>query len=213
MKKNLKILFRALKKTLKPRHIFLLIILLAGNTLAWFIYSKQVNGSVDVHVRSWKVLLKSGDTEINYVDVTVDNIYPGMDDFEDNFTIENRGEMNGSISYVLLSARILDDTYTSVEGRAELGEDPQADDMTSEELQEFLQDYPFHISFNVSNSELDAEIGESTFTTSVDWPYESGDDALDTQWGTNAYNYIHDNPSSPCIVLSLKIYITQASGS
>lgn len=209
MKKNLKILFRALKKTLKLKHLFLLIILLIGNTLAWFIYSKQVNGSVDVHVRSWKVLLKSGDAEINYVDVAIDNIYPGMDDFVDEFTIENKGEMDGSISYVLLGARILEDEYYSIEGKNELDIPVEENDMTSLELQEFLQNYPFHISFDVSSEDIGAQTGIASFTTSVDWPYESGDDVLDTEWGVAAYEYMHENPTEPCIKLSLKIYITQ----
>ena len=41
------------------------------------------------------------------------------------------------------------------------------------------------------------------------WPFESGDDELDTNWGKLAYDYKKNYPDNPSIELKVKIYITQ----
>ena len=58
-KSTLKILWKVLTKKIKLRHLVLLVIMLSSNTFAWFIYAQKVSGTVDVHVRSWKILFES----------------------------------------------------------------------------------------------------------------------------------------------------------
>ena len=82
--------------------------------------------------------------------------------------------------------------------------------ITSDELIEKLKnDYPFKFDFAISNSIIDAEIGESLYTVDAKWPFESGDDELDTKWGKLAYDYKKNYPDKPSIELKVKIYISQ----
>ena len=74
-----------------------------------------------------------------------------------------------------------------------------------------LNDYPFEIAFTLSTTSIQAETGVASFTTTITWPYESGDDVLDTYWGSRAYDYMQTHPNGPCIQIRIKIYITQAN--
>ena len=54
-----------MKKRVKvsPHRIVFLIILLAGNTFAWFIYSTKVDSNISVHVKAWDVVFQAGDDD------------------------------------------------------------------------------------------------------------------------------------------------------
>lgn len=214
-KKKLKIILKNLKKVVKPYQIIFIIVLLVGNTYAWFVYSSKVSNSIDVHVRSWNVLFKSGDDSVfDYYYVNIPSVFPGMDDFTDSLTIMNDSEVSATVSYEILEARIFDDSYVSVEGRIDNNEDVQEGDLTSSELEEMLSsDYPFNISFSLSDDNIseviDSQIGVSSYSVNFVWPFESGDDLLDTSWGVRAYQYMKDNPDSSGIMLKIKIYVSQ----
>ena len=212
-KKKKKSLFLKVLKRVKISHIIILAVLLAGNSYAWFIYVNNVSNSVDVHVRSWRIDFDDGNTPVTeVVDVTVDNVYPGMTTFEKEINAHNYSDIAANVSYSILSATIMGDEYVTEEGRADAEEQVQAGDMTSAELQQMLEeDFPFTISFDISSNTIQAGNGVATYTVSIAWPYESGDDEADTEWGQIAYEFYEDNPGEPCITLSVKIYITQAS--
>ena len=81
-KKKKKNIFLLLLKRIKISHLVILAILLIANTYAWFIYVNTVTNRIDVHVTSWKVDFTEGENQISdYVDVTVNNVYPGMTTF------------------------------------------------------------------------------------------------------------------------------------
>ncbi len=207
-KKILKIL-----KKIKLRHFLILFILLVANSYAWLVYVNTVNNSVDVHVASWKIDFKNGDDEVvDYVNVVVNNVYPGMPNFSNQLKAFNYSEVAASVSYSILEANIMGTQFVTVEGRAENNQQVQTGDLTSAQLSAKLNtDYPFHIAFNISTQSIEAQTGLALFTTSVTWPYESGNDALDTTWGTTAYTFKQSNPSTPCITLRVKVYITQSN--
>ena len=79
--------------------------------------------------------------------------------------------------------------------------------------EQLAEDYPFSITLAISTSSMVAETGSTTYEITIAWPYESGDDELDTEWGTRAYDFKQDNPTDPCISLVVKIYITQSGTS
>ena len=201
---------RKRKKT-KPTRLVLLLFFVISNTFAWFIYATRVDNDVSVHVRAWNVIFESGDHEIsNLVNLNVDNIYPGMEDYEYEIKAYNRSEVNASLSYKILEARIFDNLYITVDGRAERNEEVLPGDFTSDLLESrLLNDYPFKISIDISNNFIDPETGEEEYTFKVVWPYESNNDALDTEWGINAATYKKNNPSNSSIALKIKIIITQ----
>ena len=198
-------------RLVKPSRLIFLIVLLASNTLAWFIYATKVDSNVSVHVRAWNVLFEAGEHEItNTVNVSVDSIYPGMTDYEYEIKAYNRSEVSATLTYQVLSARILDTEYITAEYRQMLGETAVATDLTSAQLeQKLLNDYPFTISINTSSGTISQGNGIETYTLTVVWPYESGHDDIDTLWGTSAYDYKEDYPNSPSIALLVKITITQ----
>ncbi len=210
-KKKKKSLFLKILKKVRISHIVILIVLLAANSYAWFIYINTVSNSLDVHVKSWNIDFESEDTPItDYVNVYVDNVYPGMTTYEKPITAHNYSEVSASVDFKVLEAEVMGTSYITTEGRQENGETVQEGDLTSEQLvTKLATDYPFKISFSLSNSTMQPENGEATYIVRIAWPYESGDDDLDTYWGTTAYTFRQNNPSSPCIRLVVKIYITQ----
>ena len=198
------------KKLLILRLVFVFF-LVVSNTFAWFIYITRVDNSVNVHVKSWDVTFQSGDQEIsNNVDVDIENLYPGMQDFRYEIMAYNKSEVSATLNYTILEARIFEDEYVTVEGRELRGEDPVETDLTSEELEtQFRTDYPFNLRITLSNQTIAGESGNELFTLLVVWPYESGDDELDTQWGIHAANYKKNNPDKQSMTLKIKVEITQ----
>lgn len=198
-------------RILKYSRLIFIIVLLASNTFAWFIYATKIDNRVQVHVKAWNVVFEAGDTAIeNTVNVSVENVYPGMEDYEYQIKAYNRSEVSASMSYQLLEARILNDEYITVEGRTSRGESAVATDLTSQELMNRLtNNYPFSITIATSSGTIDSEDGEETYTLSLVWPYESGNDELDTQWGINAAAYKEAHPTDSSIALKLKVIITQ----
>lgn len=196
---------------LKPSRLIFLIVLLAGNTFAWFIYATKINTDVSVHVRAWNVVFEAGQNELsNEVSLTVDSIYPGMDDYEYQITAYNHSEVSATMTYQILSARILNDEYVTAEEKQRLGLTITGDEPTSAEIEEMLaEDYPFTITFATSSDTIQYASGVETYTLSVVWPYESNDDETDTLWGNNAYTYKTSNPTSPSIALKIRLTIIQ----
>ena len=203
-------ILKLLKKIGLFRLIFL-IVLIASNSFAWFIYATKVDSTVSVHVRSWNVVFEADDNEItNIINFPVDSIYPGMEDFEYEIKAYNNSEVSARLIYQLLEANILGTQYITVEGRSERGETAASTDLTSSELESMLaDDFPFSITIDVSNTLIDEGNGLESYTFSVVWPYEQNDDETDTTWGVAAYNYKESNPNNPSITLKVKIIITQ----
>ena len=198
-------------KQIKPTRLIFLIILLAGNTFAWFIYTSKVDGAISVHVKSWNVVFQADDTQVSSnIDIDVSSVYPGMDDYSFDVTAYNRSEVSATLSYKLLEVSILGNTYVTVEGREENGETPLDTDLTSAQLlNQLANNYPFTITLSISGSQLSAQNGEESCTLEVEWPYEQNDDEEDTRWGIMAATYKENNPTLPSITMRVKLIITQ----
>ena len=201
------------KNILKSSRLIFIIVLLASNTFAWFIYATKVDSHVSVHVRAWNVIFEAGENEVtNNVNVSVDAIYPGMEDYEYEIKAYNRSEVNATLSYQVLSANILGTEFISSEYRQMLGQEANENDLTSLELeQKLLNDYPFSIAVSTSSDVIALENGIETYTLSVVWPYENNHDDIDTLWGSNAYHFKESHPDDSSITLLIKIIITQST--
>jgi len=204
--------WQALKKVVKPRTLIFLIILLTANSLAWFIYATEVDNEMSAHVRAWKVLFEAGDSPIvDFVEIDVENLYPGMEDEIHQITAYNSSDVSAYLTYTLLEASIMNDEFVSIEGRKNLGQPENPVDLASEDLlTKLYNDYPFKITISLTKSHLDAVYDEAVYTIKVEWPYESGDDALDTLWGKQAAAFKEANPDVATILLKIKISIVQA---
>ena len=189
-----KSIFLLVLKKVKISHLVLLVVLLAANSYAWFIYVNNVSNKIDVHVRAWKVDFEDDGVVVEEVNVSVDNAYPGMDDYEKEVVAHNYSDLPATASYKILSARILDTEYVTQEGKVDAGQTVLGTEPTSDELEAQLTgDYPFVFSFDLSNTSLAALNGTATYTVGLTWPYESGDDVADTTWGIAAYEFKEDN--------------------
>lgn len=190
-----------LKRRLNLRSLLFFALLISFNSFAWFIYTNKVATGVDVHVKSWNISFEIDNEQLEEeVSFSVDEMYPGMDDYRDEIRIKNVGETDGKLNYELLSVRILDTEYVVSD-----------DGITSDELLNSLKnDYPFTIDIGVTNPIVSHGGGEEGFYFSVVWPYESGDDESDTEWGKKAYDYYEKNPKGSVIELKLRIIALQA---
>lgn len=203
--------FKKYLKKIKPIHILIIIFLLVFNTYAWFIYATEVSTGLSVHVRSWKILFKNEDVPIvDYLNIDVDSIYPGMEDYINELEAYNLSESKAIVSYEILSARILDTEYKSVEGYHYENLEVPEDAMTSEELATMLRtNFPFKLEIDIENEELDAEIGVTKYIIKLYWPYESGDDDLDTYWGNRAYEYNETHPKESSLNFRIRVRAIQ----
>ena len=190
-----KILF--LKKRLRRRTLFFLILTLMANTFAWFIYSNKVSNNITTGVKSWKINFKQDGVDIvNNVEFKIDSIYPGMPDYTNSLSITNIGETAANISYEVEEIKILDEFYNS-------------DMYSSTDLINRLKDnYPFKMNFSINNQEVGT--GQtSEFTFSLVWPYESGHDEADTYWGKNSASFKEQYPDKEQIAIKVKIIAGQ----
>src|SRR5574344_216254 len=210
-KKKNNTLLKAIFNTITPIHLLILIVLISVNSFAWFIYANQVENNVSVHVRSWKILLEVADHEISSdYEFNVDDMYPGMTDYSQSIQVFNKSEMDAEIVYTILEANILGDDITTQEGVLAAGGTPTGSEPTSAALiNKLATEYPFKISFGIGETTIQSGTGETEYNLSVKWPFESGNDSLDTKWGNKAYDYKSANPSSPSITMKVRIKVTQ----
>lgn len=189
---------RILKK-IKIKNIVILILLLTFNAYAWFIYATRVSSSLSVHISSWNVEFSIGEDEsVTNIIIEVERIYPGMETYEKNITVKNKGEIKALLDYEIRTLKIMDESYAVSE------------DMTMEELEEKIKtEYPFKINVSTDDTELAAGTGAGNVAVTVEWPFESGNDALDTLWGNKAYEYYSLNPGEKSIVIEMTLIAEQ----
>lgn len=186
-------------KKIRLKTVFLLAITLASNSFAWFIYTTEVSSNITTKVREWKVTFDAQGQNIEKeIIINVDSLYPGMEEYTETLTASNSGESRAKITYELKEATVLGDNLMNLY-------------LENESLIDYLKTaFPFKIDISASNNIIDIG-GSESVTIRVYWPYESGNDELDTQWGNRAYDYHEANPDSPSITLVLKISATQSN--
>lgn len=196
MSKFLKII-----KKIKLRNLIILVFLLAFNTYAWFIYTTKVSLDLTAHVSAWDVefVSKEGGITSNML-IEVERVCPGMDNFEKIIEVNNRGEVGATLSYEIESLKIMGNTL----------EVSETSGLTSEDIENKMKtEYPFKINIEKDDEGLVSGTGNGSFRITVEWPFESGDDAKDTEWGNRAYEYYSLHPGENCIELKLILKATQ----
>lgn len=197
---------KVIKKRFKPVHILFIALLLTSNSFAWFIYMNKIDSDINVRVKAWNVSFRfDNETMTDYINFSVDEIYPGMDDFEQVLSVTNDGDVAAKLSYEIISINIFGEDYSVLE-----------DNITSPDLNDVLTNrYPFKISITSDSETIASNGGMANFIVRVVWPYESYDDygnindEVDTYWGNQAYQFSLDNEDVPCILLKVKLTATQ----
>lgn len=180
--------------------LIILVVLLMFNSYAWFIFATKVSANLTVHVSSWNVVFKVGDTETSTnMIIDVGKIYPGMADFQKVITVYNSGETRAILSYQYKKIILLGVTY-------EVG-----DQYTSTQIQNKIEnDYPFKTNIAIDQTNFNQVNGTGTFTINVSWPYESGNDTYDTYWGEQAYDYYQNNGDASSLHIELELIAQEA---
>lgn len=188
-------------KVIKRIRYFLIfaILLLSINAYAWFVYVTRVDSSITAKVRSWNVMFQVHDNNIaSEVHFNVGEIYPGMTDYNDYASIVNTGETTGEAFFKIKSVQIFNDTYTD----SNYSQGELIDILTS--------NYPFEIDISLTNNVV-APGHTERFNIDITWPYESGNDALDTYWGNVAYTFLQADPTASCISITAEVRVNQES--
>jgi hypothetical protein len=154
---------------------------------------------MSVHVSSWNVEFSIGEDEtVTNILIEVERVYPGMETFEKKVSVKNKGEIKAELDYEMIALKVMDENYR-------IGEN-----ITMEELENKIKtDYPFKINVFKDDSLLKEGTGEGMFTVNVEWPFESGDDELDTLWGNKAYEFSSLNPGEKSIEIEIKLSAKQ----
>lgn len=184
--------------------MLILILLLAFNAYAWFVYSTKVNTSIDAHINSWNVeFLTSGEEITTEINISIGRIYPGMEGekkFEQIIEVRNKGETKAQLGYKITSFTILGEEFSVDEENG----------VTSDDLLEKITtEYPFKITFTCDDDELKAGTGNGRFIINCEWAFEQEDDALDTYWGDKAYKYYLADPDKNSIEIKMTLEATQ----
>ena len=164
------------KKKMLIRSILLTGFLLGVNVYAWFIFVQQFGGNVDATVVSWDVIaFDQNQQQIDELALTIDDLFPGMGDYNKNIVIRNRGTLSASFTYYLSSFVLFGDTYTFTESTSAGG------------LNDLQNGFPFKVTF-ASNKSTIASGDEATFTVSARWAYEAQADYFKVN------SYMHYSP-------------------
>lgn len=195
MKKKLQIL----KKRVRKSTIFFLLLALMANAFAWFIYSNKVSGTITTGVKSWKINFKEDGVDLtNNIEFNVDWVYPGMDDYVKTVSITNAGQIQANLQYEITYVRIFDEVYSN-------------DTYSSDEIISILNsNYPFKVIFSIDNEALGT--GQTTnFGFKLSWPYESGNDELDTTYGKKAADFNDNYPEQSQIEVKAVVTAIQSN--
>ena len=195
MKERLRNIFKVIKRI--RYFLIFAILLLSVNAYAWFVFVTRVDTNITAKVRSWNVMFQVHDNNIaNEVVFNVGEIYPGMTPYNDYASIINTGESAGEATYIIKRIQIFNDVYESR-------------NYSQGELIDMLTaGYPFEIDVSLTNNIVLPGQTE-TFNIDITWPYESGNDELDTYWGNVAYTYLQNDPTATCISITAEIRVNQ----
>ena len=151
-------------------------------SFAWFAYSGLVDVKTEVGVKAWYIEFeKNNEVVSNDIIISLSDLYPGMEPLSEVITIKNLGDSDAKLKYSIDYARILDDNkdYYTV-----------GDNYTSDSIEDALaHNYPFHINTSLSKTKLNAKDTDAQFIVTVSWPLDSGNDKLDSTWGSKAYQF------------------------
>jgi len=151
-------------------------------SFAWFAYSGLVDVKTEVGVKAWYIEFeKNNEVVSNDIVISLSDLYPGMEPLSEVITIKNLGDSDAKLNYSIDYARILDDNkdYYAL-----------SDDYTSDRIEDALaHNYPFSINATLSKTRLNAKDTDAEFIVTVSWPLDSGNDKLDSLWGSKAYQF------------------------
>lgn len=215
-------LVKRLQSDIKAKSIIFVILTLLVNTYAWFIYSSMVSTSLQMHIKGWNFSITNLEDE-EFI-FQVEEVYPGMETSEKIMKAENKGETGSSVRCEFSSIRVFNNTVSVGDPILDASGNQTGATHTSDTLYQLLKSYPFKTSIYFGadeyvgtpivipqNSNLDIKF-------SIGWDYEiAGDeaaiaaqDAIDTQWGEDAYEFKNTPGNNEyCVEVKLRVVAEQ----
>jgi len=153
---------------------FFLILSCISLTFAWFAYQSVIKTNLEIDVSAWNIEITGLAENKNELEIHLDNFYPGVEKYIKTIQIYNKGDIDAVFNYKINYLRILDEEF---------------DVTNQEELYDKLaHDYPYL--FNIRKDASFIAAGDSiNLNIVMEWPLDSGDDELDSEWGKKAYQF------------------------
>ena len=206
---------RKSKKKIKFKKIILFIFSLIMTTFAWFAYSKVLNTSLDIHVASWDMEYYIGTQKLtNPIGISIDTIFPTMDDKSVTIKIKNNGQKMADIEYSVDSVTIAGISFELVqEGSNNTSSnyivltpvsyeiDASGNEIAKGAIANDLTKFPFTIL--VEHTTQVASGGEGYLTVTVNWIGDQND--LDSEWGYKVGEYLLNNEGATAMTIHLTI--------
>ncbi len=191
---------KGILKYISLKTLIILLVFLIFNGYAWFIYITKVSTSITVHVNSWDIeFAANGQTTTTDLTLNVATIKPGMTNYVQTVDVTNNGETDATLSYSYKSVTIFGTTYAVGQG------------YTANQLKQMMEnDNPFKMSVTYTTADV-TSTNSGQYTITITWPFESGDDDLDTQWGEQAYDFLTANPGADCLTIVLELIASQVN--
>ena len=188
-------------KRIRLSSLLLLIVLFAFGSYSWMVFVTKVSTGLTAHVTAWNFDFISEDESVSTETVfDVDQIYPGMDDFSQVVTVKNNGELEGELTFEIKKMVVLGQIYE------------QSETITAEDLMNMVKnDFPFEITVEVDGQDnnIISVGGETKVNIKLIWPFDSGNDELDTKWGEDAYEFYKNNPDGTSVHIELLLKVLQ----
>ena len=184
----------------------ILMFLFIMTAFAWITYSRILNPNMKLHINSWNIETYV-DTNKNFVadageidtdgtvNVSVVNLYPGMDEDITDVIIKNNGEVATSITYDVNNIWILGNSHTFTTDPSATGNYILENSSTENDgikTYEFIKQdtkYPFQIKLE-SSTQIKGG-AEGYIKIRIVWPLEDNatKNAMDSKWGYDIAKY------------------------
>lgn len=141
-------------------------VMLIYGTYAWFTYFSNVDSTMTGHVIDWNVDFNGSTNIENEYEIIINNIYPGMEDYKNEFNITNSGESSAKLSLNVKSITIFDETYR-------VGDELEGVALTNDNFfEELNKKYSFKFDSHVSKGIIHTD-EVSVFSFALEWPFET----------------------------------------
>ena len=198
---------KRIRNRITLRTLFLTAITLIFNTYAWFLYFNTVSVNLTARVDAWHVNFEVENEPVDRdIYFQVAHAYPGMTTASKTVTISNLGDRAADIVCQVKYLKIFDDEFIATEAIAAGMTAPVGStQLTAAQLYtKMTSDYPFTINIIMTHTELPVS-GEEEVTVTFTWPYESGDDEEDTDYGIEAYTYNQQNLTAIEAIIEVQV--------
>ena len=87
------------RKAIKARAFLMAGFLLVINSFAWFVFVANGNGQINADVIAWDIVFLDEDSQVEFVEIKLTDLFPGMDPYTKEITIRNQSDLSANFTY------------------------------------------------------------------------------------------------------------------